>query len=79
MPPDSEKARRERRAAWSGEVVRLGESTKSALYSELTRNERLAAYAKLNERAWIASGRQMPAPLPRREWPGEVYRLGERG
>jgi hypothetical protein len=70
-----EQARRARRAGWTGEIVRVGGTPKGGLYRDLPLSERLAAYATLNERAWLASGRRMPEAVSRREWPGEAYRL----
>jgi len=49
------------------------------MYASLTPEQRLAALAALNERAWRASGRAMPDPLPRAQWPGEVFEIVRRG
>lgn len=45
------------------------------MYAGLSYEERLAAYWKLIERAWTASGRAMPASRPRAELPGEVFEI----
>lgn len=45
------------------------------MYAGLSHEERLIAYRNLNERAWTASGRAMPAPCPRAELPGEVFEV----
>ncbi len=65
----AERANR-RRQAWSGRVVRTGDP-KGRLYESMTHAERLGAMTRLNERAWGG----FPAPQPRSEWPGEVFRL----
>lgn len=61
-----------RRLHWHGQVVQVGDP-KGALYDELSPVERWAAFVELNERAWIAAGHSMPAPLPHSQWPGEVF------
>jgi hypothetical protein len=70
----ADRAEARRSAGVPGRIVRLGES-KGRMYSGLSYEERLAAYWTLIQRAWIASGRSMPAAVPRGELPGEVFRL----
>jgi hypothetical protein len=67
-----------RRLTWDAQVVELGRS-KPALYSELTLSQRLRALSVLNERAWKAAGHAMPSPLPRDQWPGEIFEIRSRG
>ncbi|MEO0325751.1 MAG: hypothetical protein AAF447_22535 [Myxococcota bacterium] len=50
-------------------MVRSG-TPKGALYAHLSPEERLEAMAALQHRVWG----EVP-PLPRAEWPGEVFRL----
>jgi hypothetical protein len=45
------------------------------MYADLSYEQRLAAYWKLVQRAWIASGRQMPEARPRAELPGESFEI----
>jgi len=61
-----------RQMTWSGGIVRLGDA-RSDLYGDLPHADRLAALISLSERAWLAAGRDLPAPSPRCEWPGEVF------
>jgi hypothetical protein len=70
----AERAAARRAAVLPGRIVRAG-TPKGCLYAELTYEERLAAYWKLIQRAWIASGRQLPATRPRAELPGETFRI----
>ncbi|HEX5660519.1 MAG TPA: hypothetical protein VFX59_25165 [Polyangiales bacterium] len=69
---EREKRARHRRATWHGEVVQTGQP-RAGLYTDLSPAQRLAALIELNERAWLATGSPLPAPLPRAEWPGEVF------
>jgi hypothetical protein len=70
----AERAAARRAAALPGQIVRLA-AAKGCMYAELSFDERLAAYWKLIQRAWIASGRPMPAPRPRAELPGEIFQI----
>ena len=72
MSTREERAAR-RRATWTGEVVPVG--TPKAPHASTSPEERLAALVELNWRAWIATGRSLPAPEPRGSWPGEVFDL----
>jgi len=63
-----------RRTTWTGQVVTAG-APKGRLYSEAAPQERLAALISLNERAWQAAGRAVPATEDRADWPGEVFEL----
>lgn len=75
VPPSDDDLRRTKRALWAGERIEPSSRRLVALYEGLTPEERLSAYAELNRRAWIASGRPWPKPTPRHEWPGEVVRI----
>ena len=70
----AERAAARRTTQLPGRIVRLGEP-KGCMYSGMSYEERLAAYWALIQRAWLASGRHMPAPTPRGDLPGEVFRL----
>jgi len=37
------------------------------------------ALVRLNERAWKAAGGKPLPPLPRGQWPGEVFEIRRRG
>jgi hypothetical protein len=50
-------------------------AAKGCMYIHLSHEQRLTAYWKLIQRAWTASGRQMPTPRPRGELPGEVFQI----
>lgn len=67
-----------RRAHWEGGPVEAGEP-KTDLYAGLSPAQRLGALAALNRRAWLAAGNAMPPPLPRADWPGEVFEIEVRG
>lgn len=54
-------------------MVQPGDPKK--LYASLSSAERLVALARLNWRAWVASGGGELAPLPRSEWPGETFEI----
>ncbi|HSC86483.1 MAG TPA: hypothetical protein VLC09_04405 [Polyangiaceae bacterium] len=78
MTEDSEREARaeRRRSTYSGQVVRLGDP-KPALYDQKTLLERLALQTSLVLRQAALSGHP-PRKLPRAEWPGEVFDIGER-
>ncbi|MCB9519966.1 MAG: hypothetical protein H6698_02200 [Myxococcales bacterium] len=71
MTERSERAQR-RRESWVGEVTEPG-TAEPALYDGLSAEERLAAFAALNARAWTTAGLLPLPPLPRSEWPGCVF------
>ena len=71
----AERAAARRDSQWPGRIVRLGES-KGCMYAGLSYEERLTVYWTLVQRAWIASGRPMPADTARADLPGEVFQLG---
>lgn len=62
----------------AGRIVQLGES-KGRMYSGLSYEARLKAYWHLNQRAWLASGRALPVPQPRADWPGAVFEVQGNG
>lgn len=65
-----------RRAGYPGSVTRPGEE-KPFLYEGKTALERLALMTALVEQqAGLSDSR--PAPIPRSEWPGEVFDIDER-
>lgn len=70
----AERAVARRNNAIPGRIVQLGAS-KGCMYSGLAYEARLIAYWQLIERAWVASGRQMPSPRPRADLPGEVFEV----
>jgi hypothetical protein len=72
---EREKRARERRANYPGTVIEAGED-KPALYSDLTLLERLAHQTALVESQAKMSSMELPK-IPRSEWPGEIFRLGE--
>jgi hypothetical protein len=65
-----------RRATYEGRVVRAGEE-KPPLYSEKTLLERLALQSELVLRQAALAG-VVVRKVPRAEWPGEVFDIGER-
>lgn len=67
----------QRRASWMAQVVDAGRR-KGLLYAGLSPTERLRALTALNARVWKAAG-LAPKPLPRSQWPGEVFELPRRG
>jgi hypothetical protein len=67
-----------RRETWDARVVHTGEP-KQGLYAELSLAQRLGALVALNERAWLAAGLPLPPPVPRSEWPCEIFECGRRG
>jgi hypothetical protein len=70
----AERAAARRAAALPGQIVRLG-AAKGCMYADLSYEERLTAYWQLIQRAWMASGRPMPAARPRAELPGEIFQI----
>jgi hypothetical protein len=62
----------------AGQVVRLG-AAKGLTDASLSPERRLHAYWLLIQRAWLASGRSLPAPRPRSELPGEVFEISNDG
>lgn len=48
---------------------------KPRLYDDLTPTERIHALARLNRRAWQAASGAVLPPIPRAEWPGEIFEL----
>lgn len=74
--PERERRERakQRRASWSGEVVRAG-TPKPNLYAGTTVEERLSAMTRLCHRLWRSSGRPLPERIPRSEWPGETFEI----
>ena len=70
----AEDGARLRRLQWRGQVVEAG-TAKGPLYESLSLVERLQAFAELNRRAWLATGQDWPEPLPRSEWPGQIFEL----
>jgi hypothetical protein len=62
----------------AGRVVRLGDA-KGLTDASLSPERRLYAYWLLIQRAWLASGRGLPAPRPRSELPGEVFEISNDG
>jgi hypothetical protein len=77
MSSREERAAR-RSAEWNGEVVPAG-CPKGRLYDPLTLEQRLAAFTRLNALAWTAAGAPSLSPIPRSEWPGEVFEIRRRG
>lgn len=71
---DRERRADARRRQWTSEVVVVGDP-KDSPTEGLTAEDRLRALAALNVRAWTASGRPWPEPVPRDQWPGEIYEL----
>lgn len=67
-----------RRARWRGEVVEPS-TPKPLLLDSLTPVERMQQLARLNERVWVATGQPLPEPLPREQWPGEVFEIDSCG
>lgn len=74
--PTDREARR--RSEWTAEVTSLA-APKRGLYATLTPTERIRALVVLNERVWRATGRAMPEPLPRADWPSEIIKSSGRG
>jgi hypothetical protein len=66
----------QRRATYSGSIVRLGQE-KPALYDGKSPLERLALQTALIERL-ARLGKEVPTRVPRDEWPGEVFNIDER-
>ena len=64
----------ERRRTWSAAVVTPG-SAKGGLHIGRGPEQRLESLLDLSSRAWLATGRPFPEPLPRSEWPGEIFLL----
>lgn len=65
-----------RGATYSGQVIRLGEE-KPALYEGKTPLQRLALQTSLVRRMAALSG-LCARPVPRAEWPGEIFNIDER-
>ena len=61
-----------RRRTWAAEVVPAG-APKRPLHADSSPEERIAAMLRLSDAAWKASGRPMPEPIPRSQWPSEVF------
>jgi hypothetical protein len=77
MSGDADRAARAAsRAEYPGEIVRSC-APKPALYAGLTVEERLARMTALCRNQWLAAGGTLEE-VPRRSWPGEVFRI-ERG
>ncbi|MBK6915789.1 MAG: hypothetical protein IPH07_00170 [Deltaproteobacteria bacterium] len=76
--PSSDDRAAFRRTHWEGAPIEAG-APKRDLYASLSPAQRLAALAALNRRAWLAAGHATPPPLPRADWPGEVFEIGDRG
>jgi len=76
MSSPTERARR-RASEWTDAIVEVG-APKGPLYESMTPEQRWTAYVALNERAWLMAHGAAPEPLPRAEWPGEVFELHPR-
>lgn len=63
-----------RRQTWSGGLVSAG-SQKPQLYEELSVVDRWAALTELCRRSWQTAGLLPLPPLPRAEWPGEIFEI----
>lgn len=73
MSTRAERAER-RRSEWTGAVVPSG-TPKGCHYADLPVDERLIAFAILNDSVWRSAGR-LPLPdLARDEWPGCIVDL----